>query len=173
MTKSHKFFYSFLDTSKGLTNDKIRTMLFNYVKLDKWIQDAETELQHIRDNISLHYEVGTSTISDMPHGTGVSDNTFQAVVKIDKLKEVYVKRSNKLAESIDKCYQEKELIEWLMPQLKPIHQNIIELRYFQRMKWKDILAQDKEQRIQATFDREHKLLFNEIRRLLQNKKEGL
>lgn len=153
-------------------NDNIKKLLYNYPKYDTWINNFENELEQIRERIRIHYEVGVSKLSDMPHGTGTADNTYQAVENADKYKEVYLKRANKIADDIAEYYVQKELIEWLLPQLKPIHQDIVEMRYFKRMKWKDIYNQDQEQRLQAAWDKEHKLLFIEIKKLLKEK-EGL
>jgi len=115
-------------------------MLYNYKKLDKWIEDGEKELDLIREKIDILYSVGVGNISDMPHGTGISDNTLNAVDGVIKLKEVYNERSKVIADELKEYYRQKKIVEWIYPQLRPLHQEIIDKRYFQNMYWKDVYA---------------------------------
>ena len=155
-----------------MNKENIEKMLYNYKKLDSWIDDCEKELQQLRDRISVHYAVGISTISDMPHGTGTSDNTYSAVEKIDKLREIYVARCNKLAKDIQQLYKQKELVEYILPRLKPLMQDIVKYRYFQNLVWKDIYTHN-ENIDQSTWYKANAKLFKDINILLDEKKAGI
>jgi|GEM_PF-6195195 len=121
-----------------MTNENIKQMLYNYKKLDKWILDCEKELDFIREKINVLCSVGASTLTDMPHGTGISDNTFNAVDGIIDLKETYNERSKVIAKELKEFYQQKALVEWIYPKLRPLHQEIIDKRYYKNMKWKEL-----------------------------------
>ena len=121
-----------------LTNENIKQILYNYKKIDKWIADGEKELELIREKIDVLCSVGVSSLSDMPHGTGISDNTLNSVDGIIKLKEVYNERSRVFAEELKDYYKQKQIVEWVYPKLRPLHQEIIDKRYFKNMKWKEI-----------------------------------
>lgn len=153
-----------------MTNENIKRMLYNYKKLDKWIEDCEKELEFIREKIDALYSVGVSNISDMPHGTGTSDNTLNAVDGIIKLKEVYNERSKVIARELKEYYKQKELVEWIFPQLRPLHQDILELRYFKNMIWQDICEELNLERI--TLGKANTELYKIINQLLKEKAEN-
>jgi phage terminase large subunit len=145
-------------------------MLYNYKKLDSWIEDCEKELEFIREKIDALYCVGTSKLSDMPHSTGTSDNTLNAVDGIIKLKEVYNERSKVIARELKEYYKQKELVEWIFPQLRPLHQDILELRYFKNMIWQDICEELNLERI--TLGKANTELYKIINQLLKEKAEN-
>jgi hypothetical protein len=144
-------------------------MLYNYKKLDKWIEDCEKELSFIKEKIDVLYSVGCSKLSDMPHGTGISDNTFNAVDGVIELKETYNERSKVIAKELKEYYKQKELVEWIYPQLRPLHQEIIEKRYFQNMAWKEIYAESQLE-MQSYLDANTKM-YKVINGLLKQKAE--
>lgn len=153
-----------------MTNENIKQMLYNYKKLDKWIEEGEKELEFIREKIEALYSVGVGKISDMPHGTGTSDNTLNAVDGIIKLKEVYNERSKVIAKELKEYYSQKETVEWIYPQLRPLHQEILDKRYFKNMIWKDVCG-DSELDID-TWKKANTELFKIITKLLETKKAG-
>ena len=126
-----------------MTNDNIRRMLYNYRKIDKWIADCEKELQEMQDKISVNYDVGISAISDMPHGTGISDKTCNAAENVEKLKETFAEQVEYLDSRIKQYYKEKREIENILHALEPIQREIAEKRYFQNLSWNEIIINDK------------------------------
>lgn len=129
-----------------MTNEEIKKMLFNYPKINDWIKEYENDLDNIHEQLDKHYSVNASVISDMPRGTDTSDKTFDKVVAIDKLKNVYVKQATIVADKIAKLYKEKRLIESIYQQLTPTQQFIVENRYFKKLNWDDVIAQDSQKR---------------------------
>lgn len=129
-----------------MTNEEIKKMLFNYPKINDWIKEYENDLDNIHEQLDKHYSVNASVISDMPRGTDTSDKTFDKVVAIDKLKSVYIKQANVVADKIAKLYKEKRLIESIYQQLTPTQQFIVENRYFKKLNWDDVIAQDSQKR---------------------------
>lgn len=150
-----------------MTNEYLKQILYNYKKLDKWIEDGEKELDFIREKIDVLYSVGVSSLSDMPHGTGISDNTLNAVDGVIKLKEVYNERSNVIAKELKEFYRQKEFVEWVYPKLRPLHQEIVEKRYFQNLTWRDVCT-DSELDI-TTWTKANTELFKIITKLLKEK----
>ena len=128
-----------------MTNDEIRRMLYNYRRLDIWIADCEKELQEIRDKISVNYDVGISVISDMPHGTGISDKTCNAAENVEKLKETFAEQVEYLDKRIKQYYKEKREIERIVDSLKPVHREIAEKKYFQNLSWDKIMEIDRKE----------------------------
>lgn len=129
-----------------MTNDEIKKMLYNYPKINDWIKEYESDLDNIHEQLDKHYSVNASVISDMPRGTDVSDKTFDKVVAIDKLKGVYIKQAGIVADKISKLYEQKRLVESIIPALTPTHQFIIEHRYFKKLNWEDVTASDPQKR---------------------------
>ena len=128
-----------------MTNDNIRRMLYNYRRLDIWIADCEKELQEIKDKISVNYDVGISVISDMPHGTGISDKTCNAAENVEKLKETFAEQVQYLDKRIKQYYKEKRDIERIVDSLKPVHREIAEKKYFQNLSWDKIMEIDRKE----------------------------
>ena len=127
-----------------LTNDDIKRMLYNYTKYDKWIADCEKELQEMQDKISVNYDVGISAISDMPHGTGISDKTCNAAGNVEKLKETFAEQVEYTNKRIKHYYKEKREIEKIVDSLKPVHREIAEKKYFQNLSRDKIMEIDKQ-----------------------------
>lgn len=128
-----------------MTNDEIRRMLYNYRRLDIWIADCERELQEIQDKISVNYDVGISVMSDMPHGTGISDKTCNAAENVEKLKETFAEQVQYLDKRIKQYYKEKREIERIVDSLKPVHREIAEKKYFQNLSWDKIMEIDRKE----------------------------
>ena len=150
-----------------MSNEEIKRMLYNYKKLDRWIEDCEKELEFIRNKIDVLYSVGVSSLSDMPHGTGISDNTLNAVDGVIKLKEVYNKRSRKIADELEELYKQKEIVEYIYPRLKPFHQEVVNKRYFQNLIWKEACV-DAELSI-VSFQMANTEIFKIINKLIKEK----
>lgn len=128
-----------------MTTEDIKKMLYNYKNIDRWIADCEKELQEVRDKISVNYDVGISAISDMPHGTGISDKTFNSAARIEKLKETFADQVEYLNNRIQNYYEEKREIERIIDNLKPVHREIAEKKYFQNLSWDKIMEIDKKE----------------------------
>ena len=152
-----------------MTNEKIKKLLYDYPKLRKWIADYETDLENIREQLDKHYSVNASVISDMPRGTDISDKTFAAVERIDKLKILYIEQADYVANKLKKLYSDKQTVEGILPDLNPTQQFIIEKRYFDRLNWDDVAELDTQKRVKRMILNEHGKMLNIICKKL---KEG-
>jgi len=103
------------------------------------------KLQEIKDKISVNYDVGISVISDMPHGTGISDKTCNAAERVEKLKETFAEQVEYLDKRIKQYYKEKRDIERIVDNLKPVHREIVEKKYFQNLSWDKIMEIDRKE----------------------------
>lgn len=155
-----------------MTNEEIKKMLFNYPKINDWIKEYENDLDNIHEQLDKHYSVNASVISDMPRGTDTSDKTFDKVVAIDKLKSVYIKQANVVADKLTKLYEQKRLVESFLPTLTPTHQFIVEYRYFKNLNWDDVTANDPQKRNKVTLaDVENSKLLKVLQSILKEKGE--
>lgn len=152
-----------------MTNEQIKKLLYEYPKLRQWIADYETDLENIREQLDKHYSVNASIISDMPRGTDVSDKTFNAVERIDKLKTVYIEQVDYVANKLKKLYNDKQTVEKVLPELNPTQQFIVEKRYFARLNWDDVTSLDSQKREKNMLWKEHGRMFGVIKDIL---KEG-
>ena len=94
-----------------------------YLKLD--IKDLQEEIKSIPDVSGMNY-------SGMPHSTGVSDPTFNLVLKKEKL----IERLNiKIGQYLDELMR----IENIIDGIDDIEvRTIARMRFIQNMKWEDI-----------------------------------
>lgn len=152
-----------------MTNKEIKKILYNYPKLNDWIRDYEADLDNIREQLDKHYSVNASVISDMPRGTGTSDKTLDKVIAIDRLKGIYKDQANITAEKISDLYEQKRLIEYILPLLNPTEQFIIENKYFNKLTWDDVTALDPQHRAENTILIAHGRMFPKIVRLVKEK----
>lgn len=149
-------------------------MLYNYKKIDTWIADCEKELQEIQDKINVNYDVGIAEISDMPHGTGISDKTYNAAAKIEKLKETFAEQVDYLNNRIQRYYIDKRNIERILDNLKPLHRDLIEKRYFKNLSWCEIMTIDKKDnpntyRTEKNWYKQQSEAFKIIKKMLDKK----
>lgn len=152
-----------------MTNEQIKKLLYNYPKLNDWIREYENDLDNIREQLDKHYSVNASVISDMPRGTGTSDKTLDRVIAIDKLKHIYRNQANIVANKIEKLYEQKRLVEYVLPLLNPTEQFIIENRYFKKLTWDAVALLDPQRRGESAIHFVHKKMFKEIEKLLKEK----
>lgn len=153
-----------------MTNDKIKKMLYNYPKLNQWIRDYEQDLENIREQLDKHYSVNASVISDMPRSSDISDTTLNKVITIDKLKTVYIEQAAIVADKIKELYEQKRLIEYVLPLLTPTQQFIAENRYFKKLNWNDVVNLDSQKRSwELLAKKEHNKMLNNITALLAEK----
>ncbi len=157
-----------------LTNEQIKKLLYNYPKLNQWIKDYEKDLGNIREQLDKHYSVNASVISDMPKGTDISDNTLDKVIKIDKLKELYVREADYIAKRLTSLYEQKRLIDDIIPTLTPTQQFIVEYKYFQKLNWIDVVKKDPQKRTYNQIaNKENGKLLRTLNRLIEERKEGI
>ena len=147
-------------------------MLYNYRKIDTWIADCEKELQEIQDKISVNYDVGISVISDMPHGTGISDKTYNSAERIEKLKETFSEQVDYLNDRIKKYYTEKRNVEHLLDMLELLQREVAEKRYFQNLSWHEIISADKKSnpktyKSESTWHKAHTNMIKNIKKLMK------
>lgn len=152
-----------------MTNEEIKKILYNYPKINSWIKDYEADLDNIREQLDKHYSVNASVISDMPRGTDTSDKTLDKVIAIDRLKGIYRDQANITAKKIAELYEQKRLVEYILPLLNPTEQFIIENRYFAKLTWDDVTVLDPQHRTETAIHFVHKKMFKEIERLLKEK----
>lgn len=152
-----------------MTNEEIKKLLYNYPKLNNWIRDYEADLDNIREQLDKHYSVNASVISDMPRGTDTSDKTLDKVIAIDKLKRIYIEQAYNVAKKISNLYEQKGLVEYVLPLLNPTEQFIVEYRYFKKFTWDDVTVLDSQHRTETAIHFVHKKMFKEIERLLKEK----
>lgn len=160
-----------------MTNEEIKKMLYNYKKIDIWIADCEKELQEIQEKINTNYDVGIAEISDMPHGTGISDKTFNAAARIEKLKETFAERVDYLNNKIKQYYDDKKNIEQIVEKLGYLQREVVEKKYFRNLSWQEIIEEDKKNnpRTCKSIDmwyKTHQSAIKEIKKMLDNKKTG-
>jgi hypothetical protein len=157
-----------------LTNEQIKKLLYNYPKLNQWIKDYEKDLENIREQLDKHYSVNASVISDMPKGTDISNSTLDKVIKIDKLKELYVREADYIAEKLTSLYEQKRLIDDIIPTLTPTQQFIVEYKYFQKLNWIDVVKKDPQKRTYNQIaNKENGKLLRTLNRLIEEQKEGI
>jgi len=157
-----------------LTNEQIKKLLYNYPKLNQWIKDYEKDLENIREQLDKHYSVNASAISDMPKGTDISNSTLDKVIKIDKLKELYVREADYIAEKLTSLYEQKRLIDDIIPTLTPTQQFIVEYKYFQKLNWIDVVKKDPQKRTYNQIaNKENGKLLRTLNRLIEEQKEGI
>lgn len=157
-----------------LTNEQIKKLLYNYPKLNQWIKDYEKDLENIREQLDKHYSVNASVISDMPRGTDISNQTFDKVCKIDKLKELYIDQADYVAGKLTELYGLKRLIEEIIPTLTPTQQFIVEYKYFQKLNWIDVVKKDPQKRTYNQIaNKENGKLLRTLNRLIEEQKEGI
>ena len=92
---------------------------------------------------------------------------LNSVDGIIKLKEVYNERSKVIADELAEFYRQKELVEYIYPKLRPLHQDILELRYLKNMIWQDICEELNLERI--TLGKANTELYKIIDQLLKEK----
>lgn len=157
-----------------MTNEQIKKLLYNYPKLNQWIKDYEKDLENIREQLDKHYSVNASVITAMPKGTDISDNTLDKVIKIDKLKELYVREADYIAEKLTSLYEQKRLIDDIIPTLTPTQQLIVEYKYFQKLNWIDVVKKDPQKRTYNQIaNKENGKLLRTLNRLIEERKEGI
>ena len=124
--------------------------------------------------VGQHYSVNASVISDMPKGTDISDNTLDKVIKIDKLKELYVREADYIAEKLTSLYEQKRLIDDIIPTLTPTQQFIVEYKYFQKLSWVDVVKKDPQKRTYNQIaNKENGKLLRTLNRLIEEQKKGI
>jgi hypothetical protein len=110
----------------------------------------------------------------MPKGTDISDNTLDKVIKIDKLKELYVREADYIAEKLTSLYEQKRLIDDIIPTLTPTQQFIVEYKYFQKLNWIDVVKKDPQKRTYNQIaNKENGKLLRTLNRLIEEQKEGI
>jgi hypothetical protein len=96
--------------------------------LRKEIERDEERIEELRAKA----ESCTQQLSDMPHGSGISDKTSEYV---DKIIELQLKIFEKALDCIE---QETRITDFLRTIDDPLIRLIIELRHVDFMKWRDI-----------------------------------
>lgn len=99
------------------------------------------ELLNEKQRLSMVYEDIASpkavNMDGMPHGTGISDITFNNVVKIDEETKEIKKYINQLEGEITKEYVAYDKI--IRQKLdNPAHRQVIRMRYFSCLEWNEI-----------------------------------
>lgn len=101
------------------------------------VYKLKQELKDIEETVkSLRYTQAV-IITDMPKGTGISDETAQ---KAEKIIDNYTKRYNELLDKIEEEYEMQKALTDAIASLTPDEQKVIKKRYVDGIKWDYIPA---------------------------------
>lgn len=110
----------------------IENMLYIYDDIPEEVQKLNRELKDILENRKQTSDtLKATTISDMPHGSGTSDPTYEAV---ERAIERYEERIAEIIKRIDWLLDTKGYIEDKLKALNIEEMRVIELRYFRGYK---------------------------------------
>jgi RNA polymerase sigma factor (sigma-70 family) len=116
----------------------IKQMLFEYTTYGDRIRELNARI-----NDALAHKIDCDTLkaqklSGMPHGTGLSDPTFEAVQRIiDK----WDKDIREMAEEVNQLIDRKRAVEKALKALNRTEYRLVELRYFIGMRWEKVATE--------------------------------
>lgn len=110
----------------------IENMLYRYDGIPTEIQKLNAEMNDILHNqYQARNTLKATTITDMPMGGGTSDPTYEAV---EKIIDDYGERIQEIVKEINLLLNTKSQLEKALRVLNTDEMQIIDLRYYQRIK---------------------------------------
>lgn len=118
-------------------NKAIEDILKQYPYISEDIQKLQAELnRYIELQQEARNPLKAQTIDGMPHGTGISDKTYEAV---EKIIDLYQTEIDKLAVKINALIDRKTRLEKAFAELTEDERRILYLRYDERWQTRKIM----------------------------------
>ena len=115
-----------------MTEKEIEKMLWEFPKVQVKLKDILTDISSIRVRIDTIRGIKSPVIDGLPHGSGISDNTYKSAQII--VDEYDFEMSDLLRLYDETLRHEKEMKE-LLKRLTERECRIIELYYFEGRRW--------------------------------------
>lgn len=114
----------------------VKQMLYEYGYCDETILKKNQQLNNlIMCQEETRNTLKAQSIDDMPKGGGISDLTYNAVIKIVDEYQVEIER---LVKNIQEQLDNRKIIEKALKELTITERQIIQQRYFEQNRWSRI-----------------------------------
>ena len=125
---------------RGRSKKEVEILLKEYPDLMKWISEINMELCNVKQcKADLENNLKATMIKEAPGGSGLSDPTNQAVEKIMDMVDEFEKHIEFLTGRINELLRQKGETANLLRLLTPKEYKVIELRYFKKKTWTEVL----------------------------------
>ena len=117
---------------------ELRKKLWEYPQLERKITDILSEITSLHVRVDTLRSVKSQALNSMPHGNNIADNTYKAAQML--IDNEYDIRINKLMAEIIEIDTEISFVKRLLRLLTDNERMIIELHYFEGLRWSNIPA---------------------------------
>jgi len=114
-----------------MRKDQVIKLLEDYNYINQSIKESYNELDIAKQEMNLARELSGVKYSDMPKGSGISNPTEQAVLRIEMI-GVKLASWNMRLEKLNN--DQLTILNW-MDQLNGTERTVIEYKYFKKMHW--------------------------------------
>lgn len=115
--------------SKREARRNIRRLLWRWGKVDETCMKLTQDIEDKRNEIQAVTDIKSPIITDMPHGTGISDRTAKAAEKLERLEQLYNEFIEYVTQKIDDELRFQLAMNEAIHSLPAKQVWVIELRY--------------------------------------------
>jgi RNA polymerase sigma factor (sigma-70 family) len=122
-----------MELAQQITVDRLKELLREHARIPDEIRILNKRMKEIiRDKDEIESELKATSYSDMPHGSGTSDPTYQiAARRVDK----YGKSIDQLDKEIDELEARWNAVKTAVEALEVLEREIVTLKYFEGYGW--------------------------------------
>jgi DNA-directed RNA polymerase specialized sigma subunit len=120
-----------------ISRSDMRKLLWRWGACGQYIKCKQRDVNMYteRQAGAVESAIRANAISDMPRGTGISDPTQRAAIKLYELAAAYEQRITEIEQDIQERIQFERTIDECVDKLRPDQQRILDLRYKRRNTW--------------------------------------
>lgn len=108
---------------------QIRRLLWRWGQVNETCLRWQRDLDEKKRALQAVTDIKSPIISDMPHGSGISDRTAQAAEKLEALEQLYSEFCAEMVEAIDKELRFQRAMDEAVNELPGSQRWVTELRY--------------------------------------------
>lgn len=114
----------------------VRRVLWQWGKIDRRIADLMEQMRIAVDRANSVYEMSSNRgLDGQPHGTLTGDPVFQAVERIQKIRELFVAEIETCEAQIKEAQEFKAAVNEAVAGLTPVQRDVLRLRYCEGHNW--------------------------------------
>lgn len=108
---------------------QIRRLLWRWGQVNETCLRWQRDLDEKKSALQAVTDIKSPIITDMPHGTGISDRTAKAAEKLEALEQLYSEFCTEMVEAIDKELRFQRAMNEAIGSLPRSQGWVLELRY--------------------------------------------
>lgn len=114
----------------------VRRVLWQWGRIDRRISDLMEQMRIAVDRANSVYEMSSNKgLDGQPHGTLTGDPVFQAVERIQKIRELFVAEIETCEAQIKEAQEFKAAVNEAVAGLTPVQRDVLRLRYCEGHNW--------------------------------------